>query len=82
LRLDEADDAAVRLEGAEDGGEHLGERDEGQIHDGEADRFAEVGGFEVACIELLAEDDARVVAEFQTIWLVPTSMAWTRDAPR
>ncbi len=64
LWLDEADDRAAVFEHGEDGGQDFGEGNEGEIGDGEPDFFADVCWHHVAGVELLLDDDSRVVAKF------------------
>ena len=63
LRLDEDQRVGVVGDTAHDGGQHLHDRDEGYIHDDQVGRERERRRLQVAGVDPLEGDDARVVAD-------------------
>jgi hypothetical protein len=63
LGFDEADDLPLRLQHPEDGPEDQGQGDEGNIDDDEIDRLGKIAGLEMAQVESLLRDDARIAPE-------------------
>ena len=82
LRLDQRDDVGAGPKHRRDDGKDVAQRDERDVDRHDVDRAGQIGERQVPRVEVLDDDDARVVAQPQSSWPWPTSSATTRAAPR
>ena len=82
LRLDEADEVAVRAEQRDQGGQNQGEGDKRQVGDDQVERVGEVSGGEGPGIDAFAQNNARVGGQGGHHLPMPDVHGVDRSSPR